>query len=171
MRYSFVGMFYLTACQKAVTIGNNETIYSQAKGSFIDTVHNTDGTSFPVILTYVLYAPDLWLNLFSITKAIQNDSVKLGSSHGNMTLSIGPHQIGSGRILGISILPHSNEAVYLTATPIPIEIFHQQLGHPNFQVFKFTSASFGINTTGSPTPCVHYALSKSKETNIAVIPH
>jgi hypothetical protein len=41
----------------------------------------------------------------------QHDSVKLGSSHGNITLSIGPHQItfdqvyhtGFGRILDISI--------------------------------------------------------------------
>jgi hypothetical protein len=66
----------------------------------------------------------------------------------------------------ISILPHSNEAVYLTATPIPIEIFHQQLGHPNFQVCKSTATSFGIHTTGSPTPFVHCALSKSKKTNI-----
>jgi hypothetical protein len=78
-----------------------------------------------------------------------------------MTLRIGPHQMtfdqiyptGFGRILGISSLPHSNEAVYLTATPIHIEIFHQQLGHPNFQVRKSTTTSFGIKTTGSPTPC------------------
>jgi hypothetical protein len=82
MRYSSVGMFNLKPCQTAVTVGNNETMYSQAKGSFKGTVHNTDGTSFPIILTDVLYVPDLWLNLFSITKAIQHDSVQLGSSHG-----------------------------------------------------------------------------------------
>jgi hypothetical protein len=67
-------------------------MYSQAKGSFKSTVHNSDGTSFPLILTDVLYVPDLWLNLFSITKAIQHDTVQLGSSHGNTTLTIGPHQ-------------------------------------------------------------------------------
>jgi hypothetical protein len=72
---------------------------------------------------------------------------------------------GSGRILGISILPQSNEAVYLNATPIPIEILHQQLGHPIFQVCKSTAASFGVHTTGSPKSCVHCALSKSKKTN------
>jgi hypothetical protein len=53
-------------------------------------VFNTDGTSFPLILTDVLYVPDLCLTLLSITKAIQHDTVQLGSSRGNMTLTIGP---------------------------------------------------------------------------------
>jgi hypothetical protein len=95
----------LVPCQTAVTVGNNETMYSQAKGSFKGTVHNTDGTSFPLILTDVLYVPNLWLNLFSITKAIRHDTVQLGSSHGNMALRIGRHTFtfdqayptGSGR--------------------------------------------------------------------------
>jgi hypothetical protein len=136
MRYSSSGMFDLVPCQTAVTVGNNETMYSQAKGSFKGTVQNTDGTSFPLILRDVLYVPDLWLNLFSITKAIQHDTVQLGSSQGNMTLTIGPHQLtfdqayptGSGRILGVTILPHNNGLDHLTATPIALDIFHQQLG-------------------------------------------
>jgi hypothetical protein len=149
-------------------------MYSQAKGSFKGTLHNTDGTSFPLILTDVLYVPDLWLNFFSITKAIQHDTVKLGSSHGNMTLTVGPHQLtfdqtyptGPGRILGITMLPHCNKHVHLTATPIAIDIFHQQLGHPDFQVCKSTATSFGIHKIGSPFPCIHCALSKSKKLKI-----
>jgi hypothetical protein len=54
MHYSSSGMFDLVPCQTAVTVGNNEAMYSQAKGSFKGTVHNTDGTSFPLILTDVL---------------------------------------------------------------------------------------------------------------------
>jgi hypothetical protein len=127
-----------------VTVGNNKTMYRQAKGSFKGIVHNTDDTFFPLILTDVLYVSDLWLNLFFITKAIQHDYVKLGSSHCHMTLTIGPHQMtfdraypsGSGRILGISIFPHSTEAVYLTAKPIAIETFHQQLA---IQTSKFAN--------------------------------
>jgi hypothetical protein len=54
------------------------------------------------------------LTLFSITKASQHAYVELGSSHGNTTLKIGPHQLtfdhvyptGSGHILGIAILSH-----------------------------------------------------------------
>jgi hypothetical protein len=61
MRYSSSGMFDLVTCQTAATVGNNETMYSQAKGSFKGTVFNTDGTSFPLILTDVLYVPDLCL--------------------------------------------------------------------------------------------------------------
>jgi hypothetical protein len=139
MRYSSTGKFNLTPCQTAATVGNNKTMYSQAIGSLKATVHNTDDTSFPIILTYVLYVPDLWLNLLSITKATQHDYVKLGSPYGNMTLSIGPHQMtvdlayptASGRILEIFIIHHSHAAVYLTATPIAIETFHQQVGRPN----------------------------------------
>jgi hypothetical protein len=64
MRYSSVGMINLTLYQTAVTVGNNETMYGQAQGSFKGTVHNTDGTSFPIILTDILYVPELWLNFF-----------------------------------------------------------------------------------------------------------
>jgi hypothetical protein len=91
-----------------------------------------------------------------------------------MTLTIGPHQLtfdqgyptGSGRILGVTILPHSNELVHLTAAPIDIDIYHQQLGHPNFQVCKSTATSFGIHTVDSPLPCLHCAVSKSKKLHI-----
>jgi hypothetical protein len=91
-----------------------------------------------------------------------------------MTLTIGPHQLtfyqayptGSGRILGVTILPHSNELVNLTAAPIAIDIFHQQLGHPNFQLCKSTATSFDIHTIGSPFTCIHCAVSKSKKLHI-----
>jgi hypothetical protein len=132
--------------------------------------------SVTITITDVLYVPDLWLNLFSITKAIRHDTVKLGSSPGKMPLTIGPHQMqmifdqvyptGSGRILGISILPYSTEAVHLTATPIPLSSFHEQQGHPNYQVCKATATSFGLHTSGNPFPCVHCALSKSKKSKI-----
>jgi hypothetical protein len=79
MRYSSVGMFSHTPCQTAVTVGNNETMYSQDNGTFKGTVHNTDGTSFLIIFTDVLYVPDLWLNLFSITKAIQKALLSLAA--------------------------------------------------------------------------------------------
>jgi hypothetical protein len=59
MRYSTVGMFNLSPCQTAVTVGNKEKIYIQAKNSFEDTVHNTDGKSSPTLLTELLYVPDL----------------------------------------------------------------------------------------------------------------
>jgi hypothetical protein len=70
------------------------------------------------------------------------------------------------RSLGVTILPHSNELIHLTATPIAIVIFQQQLGHPNFQVCKSTATSFGIHTIRSPFPFIHYALSKSKKLKI-----
>jgi hypothetical protein len=60
-------MFNLTPRQTAVTVSNKDTMYSQAKGSFKGTVHHIDGTSFAIILTDVLYVPNLWLSLFSIT--------------------------------------------------------------------------------------------------------
>jgi hypothetical protein len=67
MRYSTAGMFNLTPCRTTVTVSNNKTMYSQANGSFKGINHNTEGTSYPIILTAALYVPDLWLNLFSIS--------------------------------------------------------------------------------------------------------
>jgi hypothetical protein len=91
-----------------------------------------------------------------------------------LTLTFDPHQLtfdqayptGSGRIIGISILPYNNEAVYVSATPIAIETYPQQLSHPNLQVCKSIATSFYIHTNGSPTPCGHCAISKSKNTKI-----
>jgi hypothetical protein len=125
-------------------------------------------------MVHLLQSPEQMFSLSPTTKAIQRDNVQLGSSHGNMTLTIGPHQLtfdqayptGSGRILGVTILPHSSELIHLTATPIAIDIFHQQLGHPNFQVCKSTATSLDIHTVGSPIPCLHCAVSKSKKLHI-----
>jgi hypothetical protein len=94
-----------------------------------------------------------------------------------MTLTIGPHQLtfdkayptGSGRILGVTILPHSNELFNLATSLIPIDIFHQQLGHPNLQAFKSTATYFGVHNFGAPFPYVHCAVSKSKKLHIAKV--
>jgi hypothetical protein len=42
----------LPPCLTAVTYGDNETMYSQAKGSFKGTVRNTDHASFPTFQTF-----------------------------------------------------------------------------------------------------------------------
>jgi hypothetical protein len=145
MHYSTFGMFNVTPFQTARNVGNNETIYSQANGYFKGTVLNSNGSSFPIILAHIFFvSPTFGLCYFLMQTQLNIISVKLGSSHGYLTLTIGPYhltfdksyQTGVGHIIGVSILCHANKATYLIPSPITIETFHQQLFHPSYRVCK-----------------------------------
>jgi hypothetical protein len=62
----------------------------------------------------ILYAPGLWVNSFSITKAIENPTVKLSKDKELIKLKIGQKQhilfdkifkCGSGQVVGVDIKP------------------------------------------------------------------
>jgi hypothetical protein len=68
-----------------------------------------DGTNLYIALNDVLYVPDLWLDLISLTKAIYNPNIKLGTTSNGLTN-------GYGHILRIDINPISEKMVCLTGT-------------------------------------------------------
>ena len=88
---------------------------SLKKGSFRGLVTQKDGTTLGVIMQDVLYVPDLWVNLLSITKAISKPNVLLSGIQNVISLRNGhetmtfDHKISNGSntgwIYGVKIIP------------------------------------------------------------------
>ena len=77
MRGSLNGMYNLQPYVSDIVVGSGATIKSVSKGDYKGIVVKPDGKTLDVILTDVLYIPDLWVNLISITKAISNPNVRI----------------------------------------------------------------------------------------------
>ncbi len=95
-----------------ITVGNNETMWTAAKGTYKGTVLQQDGSTMDIVLSNVLYFPDLWVNLFSITKALTKPNVKLTNEGKLIKLDLNDNQklifdtvfkCGSGHLVGVDI--------------------------------------------------------------------
>jgi hypothetical protein len=176
MRYSKIAMSNLHDCKVEVTVGNSGVVWSAAKGTYKGTIIQHDGTNLDLTLNDVLYVPDLWLNLLSLTKAIQNPNIKLGNiNNGFITLENNYKKIifdkvftnGSGRLLGIDINPVTEDVVCLAGTHDFYSNLHAKLGHPNHSVVQATAERLGIKLNESKIlPCAYCAIGKSRKTNI-----
>jgi hypothetical protein len=63
-------MFDVTVISSPVKIGNGIVLMATKIGKRQVTAIQADGTSLDLILEDYKYVPDLWVNLFSITKAL-----------------------------------------------------------------------------------------------------
>jgi transposase InsO family protein len=178
MRNSTAGMYDLKDHVQAITVGNSETIYSKLIGKFKGTIIQQDGRTIDVVLDEVLYIPDLWLNLISVTKALKQPHTKLDNK-GELIVfkflegdQIKDHIVfdkifttGVGQLLGIEIQP-KEEYANVTQTTINYEEMHGKLGHPNEQTVIETTKHYGINTSDAQNTCRFCATAKHKKSSI-----
>jgi hypothetical protein len=131
-------------------VGNIEVIMSQLIAKCKGLVVQKNSATAEIEQQDVLYVPDLWTNLLYVTKAIDNPKVKLSSSHGIISLNLGQDNIhfdkelenGSGRLLGVDILPHSGDIPSITKyTPLDINTLNWgiQILLPYFQEIWLSS--------------------------------
>ncbi len=74
MKNSIEGMTNLEPCVKKIIVGDGKEIYSTHIGTFSALAVQKDGNTSIVILKDTYLAPDLWVNLFSLTKALTKGS-------------------------------------------------------------------------------------------------
>jgi hypothetical protein len=79
MSFSTDGMTDLIDWKNEITVGNSESMWTKYKGTYNGTVIQQDGSSMNIMLKDILYVPDLWVNLFSITIAIKTGGVNLSN--------------------------------------------------------------------------------------------
>jgi gag-polypeptide of LTR copia-type len=196
MRYSLEGMTDLIDHRVEITVGNNETMWTRYKGTYHGTVSQQDGTTMEIMLKDILYVPDLWVNLFSITKAITNPSVQLSNDKELIKLKIGDSQqilfdkvfkCGSGQLVGVDIKPNKKieqlskgiscqvingkeslnvSKEILNVMKTTYQTFHAQLGHPSASTVKSTAKAMGIELDNGKETCTDCALGKSRVKNI-----
>ena len=182
MRNSTEGMYDLIDHTQAITVGNSETMYSSYIGKFQGTIIQQDGTNIDIVLHDVLYVPDLWVNLISVTKALKYPQTKLNSKgeliaidfvdkDQQTTQTIVFDKIfttGNGQLLGIEIQPEKEygHVCLLSKTQLKYEDIHGKLGHPNEQVVKQTVKHYGISIMEPTHNCIYCAAGKHKKTPI-----
>ena len=176
MRYSLDGMSDLEPFIIEVKVGNSQVMKSEQRGTFRGTVVQNDNSIMNIVLKDVLYVPKLWVNLFSLTKAINNTSVDLGKTKSNL-IKLMPRdnkpivfdqviETGNkkGRLLGVDIIPHETEQCMLTTcTP---HHMHELLGHPNQGSVEATAKKLGVELKGDIITCESCAEGKAKVRNL-----
>jgi hypothetical protein len=84
MRFIKDGMVNLKPLKIATKVGNAEDIYSKAIGTFKGLVTQKDGSTFPIKIEDVLYIPDLYVNLFSMTRVLKNKTMDFKREKGTI---------------------------------------------------------------------------------------
>ena len=165
MRNSLVGMTNLKECNIPIRVGDNTVVYCKQEGEFQGTVIQKDGRTFPIKLERVLYVPELWVNLFSISMAIQKPHITLGSIGKYISLNFNNKTIifekesNISSVLAVDIIPMEE-----VATPMmEFELFHKILGHPNYEATKATADKMGIKLKGEKNECEICCISKIKK--------
>jgi methylmalonyl-CoA mutase N-terminal domain/subunit len=92
------------------------------------------------------------INLFSLTKTLQNIQIGFDKIGKYLALSINENKLvynkeikgGSGVLLGVNIFPISNDKLVEHATTIiSHERLHEQLGHPHQAIVTATANKYG----------------------------
>jgi hypothetical protein len=145
MRYSKEGMKNLRPWKVPVKTGNAADIYSEMIGTFQGKVVQQDGRTFHLQLEDVLYIPDLYINFFSMTKALNNNNIDLRKIRNTIIITFNQKSnllfdreitVGKGRLLGVDIVPNTidHNTALLTYNDL-----HDRLGHAN-EVTVITTA-------------------------------
>jgi len=128
-----------------------------------------------VILKDTYVVPDLWVNLFCLTKAVtkgsklsnQGEFIKVISGDSSITFDK-KIDCGRGHLLAVEMVPRiSTEAAAVTMFgKLDVNKFHQTIGHANEQVTRATAQQLGIALRGTFEKCENCAISKIKKENI-----
>jgi hypothetical protein len=182
MRFSLDGMSELVPWKSEITVGNKEIIYSEQKGTFRGQVISPEGgVECYVTLKDVLYVPGVFMNLFSLTKAFENESIRIDRVGYAMALIMNNNerlmfnqviQGRNGHLLAADIHPrmHTTENLQLPSTSLlSYESFHHKLGHANETVVKATARKMGLKLDLREEICEHCAKAKSKRKKISKI--
>ena len=141
------------------------------------TVVQKDGTTADVVLTNCKYVPQLFTNLFSITKALQKGWNI--SNHGDSGMKITKDQLmiifdhdiktEQEQILAVEmVLRHESANQLLDQRKIvDINFRHTVLGHANEETTKRTAKYYNVKLTDTMTKCEHCALAKARQKNVA----
>jgi hypothetical protein len=166
MRFIKDGMINLKPLKIAIKVGNAEDIYSEAIRSFKGLVTQKDGSTFPITLEDVLYIPDLFVNIFSMTRVLKNKTVDFKREKGTIALVYDKDhnflfdksiEVGHG-----TLLPHQEN---LHIHNRSYKELHEQLGHPNDAVLKATAKKFNLKYDTTPMPYENCACVKIKIKN------
>ena len=120
--------------------------------------------------------PELWVNLFSVGKALKN-GFQLSNKGLYISLTKNDTRItfdkvfktGNGFVMGIVLIPkriHEFSNLCMTSRKMPIEYVHACMTHPGENTTRLTAKYYGMKIQGTLLPCEDCALSKARQSNL-----
>ncbi len=176
------GMFDVEVISSPVKIGNGKALTATKLGKMRRTIVQKNGDTVDVTLTDVKYVPELWVNLFSIGKGLQN-GFNIGNKGLHLFLTKGKTTIlfdkmmktNKGFILGVDMMPTTRKSCVATLSldkgkSVSKKILHGILTHVGEDTSHKTAAYYnwkvvGIGTSPSEI-CDHCATAKSRQKNL-----
>jgi gag-polypeptide of LTR copia-type len=155
------GLQDVKTINEEITVRNGKTMMNTKVGNLKCRVEQLDGSSLDVTLNEVKYVPDLWINLFSINKALKN-GFNLSNKGITICLSKGPVSVSFDRIFpttnrflsGIKmsaihppIISNANESFKLKNS-LDINQFHNVLGHCGADRLQNTANFYCLKLSG-----------------------
>jgi hypothetical protein len=153
---------------KAIKVGSLKCHAIQLNGSSVD-----------VTLKEVKYVPELWVNLFSISKAMKNGfdlsnkGLMISSKKGSVSVTFDRViKTVNGSISGIKMTTYDPSVAYLAKgsltaiKEIDVNKFHEMIGHCGVDRLKKTANIHGLKLKGEFKVCEDCALAKARQRNV-----
>ena len=166
-----------TSKDDKITIGDGSKMTVVKKGKLKVKTTDEQGKDICIELHDVKYVPELWCNLFSLTRAmskgavIRSKGMQLIVSNGNKTTKFEViMRNGDQVILGARFLRMKNYINYeelQRGTTLSIMDLHERLGHVSINTTKKTAKEFEWNLTGETLVCESCAMAKARQANIS----
>ena len=172
------GLFDTKEVSESITVGNGKTMEATKIGSLRCDVEQVNGKTFQVVLQDVKYVPELWVNLFSINKALKN-GFKIGNegiiihlTKGNATLTFDRIlNTKNGFVTGAKLNPIVIESAGSAIDPEKVEIkvdinrIHKIVGHCGEEALRATANHYNWTLSGKFEVCQECAIAKARQKN------
>ena len=173
------GMFDVQDISESITVGNGKSMTATKVGSLKCRVIQVDGAELDIILHEVKFVPELWVNLFSINKALENGH-KISNKGLTICLSKGSSSImfdrlfktTNGSISGIKLTVNESPVAYNAVSDsapgkkIDMNEFHKMLGHCGLDRLEKTARIHNLQLSGDFSKCEECAIAKARQKNV-----
>ena len=172
---SLEGMFDKKTSPCKIKIGSGEQMDSTIVGTKKVVALYKDGGKQELSLTNCRYVPELWINLFSVNKALTN-GYKLSNDGMLITLTKDDKIIrfdrcfgtGSGKVIGVFTKPKGQEMaqISLDRKTTTCNTAHKCMAHAGETTTRWTAAYYGLKLQGELDPCTHCGMAKARQKNL-----
>jgi len=174
------GLYNYTTIFEDITVDNGNKTLAKKVGSLRCMVQQKNGEKYVVLLKDIKFVPELWVSLFSISKALKNGFI-LGNEDVVMKLMKGKTILYFDRMLKtkngfvseIKLLPILGNNIATTAVEankvkpkVNINNLYKMLGHCGEVATRMTGKSFGYDVVGNYMTCEACSVAKARQKNI-----